>query len=115
MTSLSDTLTKKAQNLQSAADSAEKLNEEHSNEYLLGLLMQHTEWSEEKQLNATRKFAHESAVIKELLAHHDSAKPLAPQLAALMDKEKPGEAKIAKESAVVKQLTKVAPKPVAKA
>jgi hypothetical protein len=115
MTSLSDTLTKKAHNLQTAADSASKLNQEHSNEYLLGLLMQHTEWSEEKQLNATRKFAHDSPIITKLLAHHDETKPLAPQLAALMDKEKPGASKVAKESAVVKQLTKAAPKPAAKA
>lgn len=106
MSSLSETLTNKAQNLQTAADTAEKLNQEHSNEYLLGLLMQHQgEWSEEKQLNTTKKFAHDSPLIRDLLAHHDEKKPLAPQLAALMDKEKPGASKAAQDSVVVKQLT----------
>eukprot|EP00429_Kryptoperidinium_foliaceum_P013578 CAMPEP_0176045402 /NCGR_PEP_ID=MMETSP0120_2-20121206/22536_1 /TAXON_ID=160619 /ORGANISM="Kryptoperidinium foliaceum, Strain CCMP 1326" /LENGTH=241 /DNA_ID=CAMNT_0017378805 /DNA_START=52 /DNA_END=777 /DNA_ORIENTATION=+ len=54
-------------------------------EYLLGLLNQHREWSFDKQLNATATFNKGSPVIAELYKHHDSKTPLAAQLANLMD------------------------------
>lgn len=54
-------------------------------EYLLGLLNMHREWSMRKQINVTAMFVNNSHVIRELYNHHDPSKPLAMQLAKLMD------------------------------
>jgi len=61
-----------------------------SEEYLLGILMQHQkDWSMEEQLNTTRKFAESDncEAAKKLLKNYNKSMPLAPQFAALMDQK----------------------------
>jgi len=86
MQALEGTIDSRAQALRNATDRAGREQEKHSEEYLLGLLMQHQQdWSVEKQLNVTRDFSHDCPIVKQLLSRHRAGKPLAPQLAALMD------------------------------
>lgn len=85
MDSLEGTLSKNADNLRNITDKTSQIQDQHSTEYLLGLLNMHKHWNMTEQLNATRTFADGSKEAQELLAHHDESKPLAPQLAALMD------------------------------
>merc|ERR1719464_2579979 len=83
---LASIINGKATALKSVTDRTSREQAKHSDEYLLGLLMQHRkDWSLAKQLNVTRHFAAECPVARELLRHHPSNGPLAPQLAALMD------------------------------
>merc|ERR1719428_2504309 len=103
MNSLEAEMNTKAQSLHTVTDEASKTNDQHSTEYLLGLLNQHKKWTIAEQLNATRHFSEESSAAKELLAHYDAKKPLAPQLAALMDAAKPSP-KAKKPSAMLLQL-----------
>lgn len=104
MDNLEKTLNEKAQTLKTVTDKASVVQEQHSEEYLLGVLMQHTkDWSFERQLNATKTFADSCTAAKELLKHHNSSQPLAPQLAALMDTKKAhAGAKVAAEKAAAK-------------
>merc|ERR1740123_831114 len=84
--SLADAINDKAAALKNVTDRTGREQTKHSEEYLLGLLMQHRDdWSLAKQLNVTRDFAADCPVARELLKHHPSSGPLAPQLAALMD------------------------------
>merc|ERR1719171_2794688 len=74
MDNLEKTLNEKAQTLKTVTDKASVVQEQHSEEYLLGVLMQ-----------------------------HNSSQPLAPQLAALMDTKKAhAGAKVAAEKAAAK-------------
>jgi len=88
MASLESQLNKKAGVLSHVTDSVEKKQKQQDEEYLLGLLIMHQkDWSMEQQLNATKTFMHDSVVLRDLYDHHDAGKPLAPQLAAMMDAE----------------------------
>jgi len=86
MKSLEGELDKKATVLSKVNDDVSKKQEQQDEEYLLGLLLLHKDnWSMEKQLNATKTFMHNSPILKNLFEHHDTSKPLAPQLAAMLD------------------------------
>jgi len=89
MGSLEIGLEGKAAVLRNVTEKADKIQDEQTSEYLLGLLNQHPKWSMEEQINATRTFegtSHgTSKAAHELLKHYNASRPLAPQLAALMD------------------------------
>jgi len=106
MKSLEDKLDSHAKVLSSVNDGVSKKQMQQDEEYLLGLLLMHqNDWSMEKQLNATKEFMHNSPVMQKLYEHHDSSKPLAPQLAAMMDvKNKAGVAKVEENTAKMKAL-----------
>lgn len=111
MKSLEDKLDSHAKVLSSVNDGVSKKQMQQDEEYLLGLLLLHqNDWSMETQLNATKEFMHNSPVMQKLYEHHDSSKPLAPQLAAMMDvKNKEGVAKVEENTAQMQALaTKVA-------
>jgi len=101
MKSLEDSLDKHAGVLSNVTDDVSKKQMRQDEEYLLGLLLMHqNNWNMEKQLNATKQFMNKSPVLQKLFEHHDSSKPLAPQLAAMMDvKNKAGVAKVEKTTA----------------
>jgi len=96
MKSLEDNLDKKAKDLANVTDDVSKKQQQQDEEYLLGLLIMHQkDWTMDKQLNATQEFMHNSSVLQDLYKHHDASKPLAPQLAAMMDvKDKAGVEKV---------------------
>lgn len=101
MASLEGDLNKNAEVLTTVNNDVTKKQQQQDEEYMLGLLLMHQkDWSMEQQLNATEKFMHGSPILRDLYEHHDATKPLAPQLAALMDNtKKPQEAKpVATES-----------------
>lgn len=103
MKALEGSLDTKAGVLSKVNDQTTKKQQQQDEEYLLGLLLLHKDnWSMEKQLNATEKFMHNSPILRNLFAHHDATKPLAPQLAVMLD-AKPKDA-----------LAKVEQKPAAK-
>lgn len=87
MANLEKTLDSKAVNIMNLTKTASKAQQAQDEEYLLGLLNMHPQWSMEQQLNATATFKQYSPVIADLYNHHDAGKSLAPQLAALMDAE----------------------------
>lgn len=91
MASLEGELNKKAEVLTAVNNDVTKKQQQQDEEYVLGLLLMHQkDWSMEEQLNATEKFMHSSSILQKLFEHHDASKPLAPQLAAMMDtKTKP--------------------------
>jgi len=101
MKSLEDSLDNHAKVLSNVTDDVSKKQMRQDEEYLLGLLLLHqNNWNMEKQLNATKQFKHNSPVLQKLFDHHDSSKPLAPQLAAMMDvNNKAGVAKVEKNTA----------------
>merc|ERR1719272_1596760 len=120
MKSLEGKLDEKAQVLSNVNDNVSKKQEEQDEEYLLGLLLLHKDnWSMEKQLNATETFMHNSPILKNLFAHHDATKPLAPQLAVMLDaKPKDSVAKVEQKPAKVAPAATKKPtgkKPLAKA
>lgn len=86
MADLEKTMDSKAVNIMDITNKATKTQQGQDEEYLLGLLNQHPQWSMKQQLNATSTFMTYSPVIADLYHHYDAAKPLAPQLAELMDK-----------------------------
>lgn len=88
MAKLEKTLDSKAGRIMNLTQSASKAQESQDEEYLLGLLNMHREWTLDQQLNATGTFMKYSPVIEQLYRHHDTTRPLAPQLAALMDAKK---------------------------
>merc|ERR1719284_2269900 len=89
MESLEGELNKKAEVLTNVNNDVTKKQQQQDEEYVLGLLLMHQkDWSMDEQLNATEKFMHSSPILQNLYEHHDATKPLAPQLAALMDKNK---------------------------
>jgi len=104
MKSLEDSLDNHAKVLSNVTDDVSKKQMRQDEEYLLGLLLLHqNNWNMEKQLNATKQFKHNSPVLQKLFDHHDSSKPLAPQLAAMMDvNNKAGVAKVEKTTAEVR-------------
>jgi hypothetical protein len=104
MESLEKTMNEKAATLQNVTEKAGVVQEKHSEEYLLGVLMQHTkDWSMEKQLNTTKTFVNTCDAARELLKSYNKSQPLAPQLAALMDHKKvPAAAKVAAEKSAAK-------------
>eukprot|EP00448_Togula_jolla_P007781 CAMPEP_0170613806 /NCGR_PEP_ID=MMETSP0224-20130122/24467_1 /TAXON_ID=285029 /ORGANISM="Togula jolla, Strain CCCM 725" /LENGTH=221 /DNA_ID=CAMNT_0010939429 /DNA_START=34 /DNA_END=699 /DNA_ORIENTATION=+ len=85
MASLENELNEKAEQLAGVTDTVHKTQQMEDEEYLLGLLNMHRNFSMAWQLNATETLAHGSPVVEELLKHHDSERPLADQLAKLMD------------------------------
>jgi len=86
MASLENKLDEKAGVLSNVNNDVSKKQEQQDEEYVLGLLLLHKDnWSMEKQLNATETFMHGSPILEKLFAHHDANKPLAPQLAAMLD------------------------------
>merc|ERR1719313_2160887 len=85
MDSLENSLNSKAHVLSGVTKNVEKKQQVQDEEYVLGLLMSHKDWSMKEQLNATHTFIDDSSVIAELYKHHDDTKPLAGQLAAMMD------------------------------
>jgi len=103
MKSLENKLDKKAADLSVVTDDVNKKQQQQDEEYVLGLLILHqNNWSVEKQLEATQKFMRNSPILKELIKNHDASKPLAPQLAAMMDKSnKAGVAKVQENAAKV--------------
>jgi len=89
MDGLEKNLNNEALTLRNVTEKAGKIQEQHSEEYLLGVLMQHQkDWTFEKQLNVTHGFVENCAAAKELYKHHNASAPLAPQLAELMDAKK---------------------------
>jgi len=123
MASLQDKLDEKAGVLSNVNNDVSKKQQQQDEEYVLGLLLLHKDnWSLEKQLNATETFMHGSPILEKLVAHHDASKPLAPQLAAMLDSKpkevvaKVAEAKVeAKPPAVKKQAVAKAAAAAAKA
>lgn len=98
MKSVEDSLNAKAMQLGNFTKKVEETDKRHSEEYLLGLLNQHMgKWNATQEIAAVKKFQ-DLPIAKELLAHHDSSKPLAPQLGDLMDAEEK-EQKAAKKAA----------------
>lgn len=87
MDSLENSLNSKARVLSGVTKHVEKKQQSQDEEYLLGLLMSHKDWSMKQQLNATHTFIADSPVIAELYNHHDDKQPLSAQLASLMDTE----------------------------
>jgi hypothetical protein len=87
MDSLENSLNSKAHVLSGVTQNVEKKQQGQDEEYVLGLLMSHKDWSLKEQLNATHSFIADSPVIAELYKHHDDKKPLSAQLAIMMDAE----------------------------
>lgn len=110
MDNLETDLNGKAANLRKVTEHAGEVQEQRSEEYLLGVLMQHQkDWSIEKQVNATKTFTSTCTAANELLKHYDPKQPLAPQFAALMDAEKAKKgAKVAGEKAAAKLFIQLA-------
>lgn len=105
MDDLEKQINGKAVVLKNVTEKVGMQQEQHSEEYLLGVLMQHQkDWSFDKQLNATKNFADNCLAAKDLVAHHNSSQPLAPQLAAIMDNRK---AKKAAKAAAEKKAAKL--------
>jgi len=84
MDSLEKQLSSKASVLSTVTKSVSKKQQSRDEEYLLGLLMSHKNWSMERQLNATHTFIEDSPIILKLYKNHTNSS-LAPQLAAMMD------------------------------
>jgi len=88
MTTLEGELDSKVKVMSGVNTKVNRKQQKLDDEYLLGLLLMHQkDWSMKQQLNATVTFMHASPLIAELYAHHDAGKPLAAQLATLMDAE----------------------------
>jgi len=85
MDSLEKDLNAKSHVLSNVTNHVAKKQQSRDEEYLLGLLMSHREWSMKQQLNATHVFMEDSPLIEKLYKHHDDKQPLAGQLAAMMD------------------------------
>lgn len=67
----------------------------HNEEFLLGLLLKRTDVPMKEQVAVVKKFADEHCkAAVELLSHYDDKKPLAGQLASLMDKQNIPRAKV---------------------
>eukprot|EP00428_Durinskia_dybowskii_P032328 CAMPEP_0170238548 /NCGR_PEP_ID=MMETSP0116_2-20130129/19029_1 /TAXON_ID=400756 /ORGANISM="Durinskia baltica, Strain CSIRO CS-38" /LENGTH=243 /DNA_ID=CAMNT_0010489361 /DNA_START=43 /DNA_END=774 /DNA_ORIENTATION=+ len=85
MESLEKDLDSKAGHLMDLTGEVTKKQYAQDEEYLLGLLNMHRNWSWEQQFNATATFNKGSPVIAELYKRHDASRPLSVQLAELMD------------------------------
>jgi hypothetical protein len=86
MDGLEEDLDAKAGKLNTGLEAATKKQQVLDAEYVLGLLMMHRkDWDMKQQLNATAAFMKDSPILQKLYSHHDSKKPLAAQLAELMD------------------------------
>jgi hypothetical protein len=110
MQSLESDLNSKAGVLSTVTADVSKKQQQQDEEYVLGLLIMHRDnWSMEKQLNATETFMHNSPVLQQLYNHHDASKPLASQLAALMDsKSSVAPAAVSSKNVEKKKMGKVA-------
>eukprot|EP00929_Paragymnodinium_shiwhaense_P114373 TRINITY_DN8273_c0_g1_i1.p1 TRINITY_DN8273_c0_g1~~TRINITY_DN8273_c0_g1_i1.p1 ORF type:complete len:245 (-),score=115.61 TRINITY_DN8273_c0_g1_i1:61-795(-) len=88
MDSLESELDSKAVDLQKVTNATSVQQQTQDEQYLLGLLNMHQkDWTMAQQLNATATFMKGSPVIQKLYKQHNASKPLAQQLAALMDDE----------------------------
>merc|ERR1719316_2251254 len=77
MDDLEKNMNDKAATLKSVTEKAGETQEKHSEEYLLGVLMQHQkDWSIEKQVNATKTFTSTCTAAAELLKHYNPKEPL---------------------------------------
>jgi len=86
MQSLEAELDSKAVVLRNVTNDAGRRQVVQDEEYVLGLLNMHADqWSMEKQLETVKKFMGASPRLAELYSHHNASRPLAAQLAALMD------------------------------
>lgn len=89
MKSVEDQLNAKATKLGDLTKEADAKDEQHGEEYLLGLLTQHLgKWNATQELDAVKQFQQELPVAQELVLHHNASTPLAMQLGQLMDAEK---------------------------
>merc|ERR1719265_925046 len=87
MDALESNLNGKAADLETVTKKVSSKQQKLDEEYVLGLLNMHrNDWNMTQQLNATATFMHGSPTLQELYKHHDSSKPLAMQLATLLDK-----------------------------
>merc|ERR550537_1661951 len=104
MDSLEKVMNEKAATLKTVTDHAGEVQEQHSEEYLLGVLMHHQkDWSIEKQVNVTKNFTETCDAARQLLKSYNKSQPLAPQLAGLMDHKKvPSAAKVVAEKGAAK-------------
>lgn len=115
MDSLETTLDGKATDLNKGLGQVNEHQQDLDEEYVLGLLIMHQkDWTLDQQLNATFTLKKNSPLLEDLYEHHDSGKPLAAQLAALMDKKKAAKASAmpAKTESAHPADTKSAPKAV---
>lgn len=96
MDSLEDNLNGKAEELNKGLGQVNEHQQDLDEEYVLGLLIMHQkDWTVAKQLNATLALKKNNPVLEDFYEHHDSSKPLAAQLAELMDKKKAAKASAA--------------------
>jgi len=93
MDSLESNLDVKAEDLNKGLGHVNEHQQDLDEEYVLGLLIMHQkDWTVDQQLNATLTLKKNSPLLEDFYKHHDSTKPLAAQLAALMDKKKASKA-----------------------
>jgi len=114
MDSLESKLDGKAEDLNSGLGKVNEHQQDLDEEYVLGLLIMHQkDWTVEQQLNATLTLKKNSPLLESFYDHHDVKKPLAAQLAALMDKKKAAKAAPAAKVAETKNASVVPAKTVA--
>lgn len=89
MASLERDLDEKAEKLHTGLDKVSVHQQQLDDEYVLGLLNMHKDWTMDQQLNATKQFMEHSPKLQELYYHHDLNQSLVLQLAALMDTDRP--------------------------
>lgn len=88
MTDLERDLNVKAVEMQRVAQQVNQKQMQQNEEYLLGLLLLHrNDWSIKQQLNATESFVMGSPAIAYFYKHRDLDRPLAPQLAAAIERQ----------------------------
>merc|ERR550514_514522 len=106
MKSVEEQLNSKALKLGDFTNEVEKTDQRQSEEYLLGLLMQHQgKWSADQQTTVMKKFAKTLPIAQEVLDHHDTSKSFAMELGELMDKKKNERNAAKKASQVFLQLS----------
>jgi hypothetical protein len=97
MASLEANLNQKAVDMTKITDQVNEKQEMQNEEYMLGLLILHkTNWNMTQQVKAVERLSSGSPLLSELLKKHDDKKPLADQLAVLMDKKSKKATKAAK-------------------
>jgi len=101
MDSLENSLDGKAEDLNKGLVQVNEHQQDLDEEYVLGLLIMHQkDWTVAQQLNATKSLKSKNPLLEDFYEHHNSSKPLAAQLAALMDKKKAAKASATPAKAV---------------
>merc|ERR1719321_634618 len=86
MAALESNLNTKAEDMSKITDQVNEKQEKQNEEYMLGLLILHKKnWNMTQQVKAVEKLSNGSPMLSQLLKNHDEKKPLADQLAVLMD------------------------------